>query len=356
MALRNTLRIICESRIGSPFTSTGPAEGENSNLTLWLRASSPINSATSITSSLKFTVSILYAFFNPSLPSTNPSHSRFDPEGIRVSNNGKYVFISDEYGPFVYQFLRSNGRLVKSFTLPSNLAVTNLQAHGSVEIFGNTSGRTTNKGMEGLAITPDGNTLVGIMQANLRQDSVGYLRIVKIDIGTGITHEYAYKLDDGSGVSEILAINSHEFLVDERDVKGLGDGSTAVVKKLYKIDLVGATEITTNTIGSGTPPVTKYASLDIVAKLTANSVGINAKFIPAKLEGIAFGPDIVIGGVTKHTLFVANDNDFLPVVTANSAATANPNKWFVFSFDDADLRGYVPQPIAPFPLDNYDRG
>ena len=33
------------------------------------------------------------------------------------------------------------------------------------EIPGNTSGRTDNKGMEGLAITPDGKTLVGILQA-----------------------------------------------------------------------------------------------------------------------------------------------------------------------------------------------
>lgn len=296
--------------------------------------------------------------FNPALPSTNPSHGRFDPEGVRVSNNGKYVFITDEYGPFVYQFLRSNGKLVKSFTLPSNLAVSNLQAQGNVEISGNTSGRVANKGMEGLAITPDGTTLVGIMQASLIQDVTKYLRIVTIDIAGGATHEYAYKLDDGSGVSEILAINNHAFLVDERDGKGLGDGSTAVVKKLYKIDLAGAAEITTSTIGSGTPLVTKTASpfLDIVAKLTASTVGINAKFIPAKLEGIAFGPDIVIGTTTKHTLFVANDNDFLPVVTANSVATANPNKWFVFSFDDGDLPGYVPQVIAPFPSDLNDRG
>jgi hypothetical protein len=39
--------------------------------------------------------------FNSALPSTNPGNARFDPEGVRVSNDGKSVFISDEYGPHV---------------------------------------------------------------------------------------------------------------------------------------------------------------------------------------------------------------------------------------------------------------
>src|SRR5262245_14274054 len=36
--------------------------------------------------------------------SGNPDNARFDPEGIRTSANGQSVFISDEYGPYVYQF------------------------------------------------------------------------------------------------------------------------------------------------------------------------------------------------------------------------------------------------------------
>jgi len=70
--------------------------------------------------------------------------------------------------------------------------------------------------MEGLAITPDGKTLVGIMQANLEQDNVNSLRIITIDSRTGRTNQYAYQLTDGSGVSEIPGINDHELLVDER--------------------------------------------------------------------------------------------------------------------------------------------
>jgi hypothetical protein len=61
------------------------------------------------------------------------------------------------------------------------------------------------------------------MQANLEQDKKGNLRIVTIAVHNGETHEYAYQLTDGSGVSEILAVNAHQFLVDERDGAGLGD-------------------------------------------------------------------------------------------------------------------------------------
>ena len=90
--------------------------------------------------------------------------------------------------------------------------------------------------MEGLAITPDGRTLVGAMQSPLAQDGGdvkgGVTRIVTIDIPTGKTREYAYKLDTGmkTTITEIVAINDHEFLVDERDSKGLADDSLAVVQ------------------------------------------------------------------------------------------------------------------------------
>src|SRR5258708_32034248 len=101
--------------------------------------------------------------------------------------------------------------------------------------------------MEGLAITPDGRMLAGIMQNALIQDAAEgatkLLRIVTIDIASGHTHQYAYLLTTGSGVSEIVALNDHEFLVDERDGKGRGDGSTAKVKQLFKIDLAGAVDI-----------------------------------------------------------------------------------------------------------------
>src|SRR5262249_28868246 len=150
---------------------------------------------------------------------------------------GLRVYISDEYGPYVYEFDRLTGARLRSFALPSSFFVTNLQSVGNNEISGNTSGRTANKGMEGLAITPDGRTLVGIMQNALIQArleggaAANLLRMVTIDIASGrVTHQYAYVLTAGTGVSEIVALNDHEFFVDERDGHGRANQDKAKVK------------------------------------------------------------------------------------------------------------------------------
>ena len=175
-----------------------------------------------------------------------------------MSRDGAHVFVSDEYGPYVYEFNRETGKRTRSFTLPDNLAINVLSLRKAVENgkdgngnLNNPVGRVTNKGMEGLAVTPNGKLLVGIMQANLEQDDTGNLRIVTIDTRTGEIHEYAYLLTDGSDVSEILAINDHQVLVEERDGKGMADTplltdkvSAAKVKKLYLIDLDGAQDVT----------------------------------------------------------------------------------------------------------------
>ena len=194
--------------------------------------------------------------------------------------------------------------------------------------------------MEGLAITPDGKTLVGIMQAELIQDKGKVVRIVTVDIATGATKEFGYKLTTGSGVSEIVAINDHQFLVDERDGKGLGDGTSAAVKSIFLIDIAGATEISSVAATSGsTPVVTKSGTpfIDLVAALKA--YGLTADQIPSKIEGMAFGEDVMLNGQTLHTLYVTNDNDFVPGV-------AGPNQFYVFGFQDSDLPGFVPQAIT----------
>ena len=85
--------------------------------------------------------------------------------------------------------------------------------------------------------------------------------------------------------------------------------------------------------------MSKTLFLDLVKVLNAN--GIESDQIPAKIEGTAFGQDVQVGEHLRHTLFIANDNDFL----SSYAGVDNPNKFFVFAFDDADLPGYQAQQI-----------
>ena len=287
--------------------------------------------------------------FNPNQNSGFAGDARLDSEGVRVSNDGTLVYISDEYGPYVYEFNRSTGQRLRSFKLPDHFFVSHLFPVGTDEIANNTSGRTANKGMEGLAITPDGKTLVGFMQAALIQDNLAggaaanLLRFVTIDIASGQwTHEYAYLLTDGSGVSEVVALNDHEFLVDERDGKGLGDGSNAKFKELFKIDINGAVDVSNmDGLTAAQNAVPKSLFLDIVQVLVAN--GMTKDQIPAKIEGVALGGDVTLNGNTVHTVWVANDNDFLQ--DYNGVTNSNPNQFFVFGYTDDDLNGstYVPQ-------------
>jgi hypothetical protein len=315
--------------------------------------------------------------FDPTRPSTNPRDARFDTESIRVSNDRRHVYISDEYGPYVYEFDRLSGERTNVFTLPAKFAITNLNAMGAVEISGNTAGRVTNKGMEGLAITPDGRTLVGAMQSPLLQDGGdvkgGVTRIITIDIRTGATKEYAYQLDTATKttISDILAINDHEFLVDERDSKGRADavGSKAGFKKLYIVDTQFAQDVSkiTGFTGPVSAPIaniapfalTKTLFLDVVNALTTDG-GFDPTQIPAKLEGITFGPDVTYVDattkqpVTKHTLFLGNDNDFLATLTPPVGTGDNPNQFFVFAFSDVDLPFYVPQRFHDADRDDHD--
>jgi DNA-binding beta-propeller fold protein YncE len=296
--------------------------------------------------------------FDPSRLSTDATNGRFDPEGVRVSNDGQHLYITDEYGPFVYQFNRHTGKRTRVFALPIEFAINKLSSQGDAEIANNRMGRVANKGMEGLAITPDGKTLVGIMQSPLAQDGGvdgRTTRIVSIDVDSGAVLQYAYPLTNiGTAakpkyptVSEIVAINDHEFLVDERDGKGLGDDSKAVYKKVYKIDLAGAAVINGVAGDAALAPyaVNKTLFIDVVQALSA--IGIAARDIPAKLEGMTFGPDLVVDGMTKHLLYISNDNDFLGTITdsGHPAGIDNPNMVMVFSIDAADLPNFQRQKI-----------
>ena len=282
--------------------------------------------------------------------STNPNNARLDPEGMRVSNDGKSVFVSDEYGPYVYQFDRATGERLRTFSLPNSFAIANLTPSVNTEISGNTAGRVTNKGMEGLAISPDGKTLFGFMQSPLIQDGGDggrYNRIVKIDIATGVVSQFAFDNRIGTknyNSSELLALNDHELLVLERDGKGLGDGSpgsNAAVKELIKINLTGATEVS-GIANLATPAGVAAAIvgtpfLDIKAAM--NAAGVSNAMVPSKLEGIAFGEDVTVNGKTMHTLYLSNDNDFLGDVLPNGGTTpvTYGNQFYVFAFEGSNL-------------------
>ncbi len=277
---------------------------------------------------------------------------RFDPEGIRVGPNGTF-FISDEYGPFVFEFDRL-GRLLRRIAIPSKFFIANPSSDPTTELLNNSSGRQANRGMEGLAISPDGRTLFGIMQNALLQDNglnpgttdrLGLNnRILQIDLVTGETREYVYKLDAinrGQGVSEILAINNQEFLVIERDNRSnLQSPPQAPTRKtIYKINLTGATDVSgiaslpAGALPTGVIPVSKTLFIDLldpVFNLTPT--------IAEKIEGLAWGEDLDDG---RHLLYVVSDNDLNPNLATQIYAFAIEPSLLNYQ------RQFLPFPIYP---------
>jgi hypothetical protein len=265
---------------------------------------------------------------------------RLDPEGVRVTPSGT-MFVSDEYGPYVYEF-GNDGKRLRALTLPSKFLIAHpADANGSELPPVNTSGRVSNRGMEGLALSPDGSKLYGLMQSPLLQD--GALdasnnkagtnnRMLEITLSTGATREFLYQMVDKKfGLNELLAINDHQFLVIERDANG---ETSAVFKKLFLIDISNATDISgvaslpTTGTPSGVTPVSKTLFLDLLA----SDYGLAGPSFPEKIEGITFGPDLPDG---RHTLVVTNDNDFI------TDSTGHPNNFYVFAIGTAALPGYV---------------
>lgn len=240
---------------------------------------------------------------------------RFDPEGLRQAKNG-HVFISDEYGPYVYEF-SADGKRIRDLQTPARFHIAHPSADPAEEATNNKSGRQPNAGMEALAMTPSGK-LLGGMQRPLIQDSAPGKtpsgkrkgvnnRLLSIDPASGEMHEYVYILDKPSyGVSEILAIDEQRFLVLERDGEG---GEQAACKKIYEIDLAGASDVSRQEkLPAGElPSDIRPAKKSLLVDLLEPRFGLKGSHCPEKIEGLAFGPNLPDG---RRLLVVAIDNDF----------------------------------------------
>jgi hypothetical protein len=253
----------------------------------------------------------------------------YDSEGLVALPDGSF-WVSDEYGPYITHFDRNGfeiGRLTPYKDSPDN-KFHKIIGYLPPEL----ADRLTNKGMEGLTITPDGRTLVGAMQSALQMPDLGstkaskvaVTRIITVDLHTFKTKQYLYVLDDpattGDANSEITALSNTKFLVDERD----GNFEPNAHKTLYEVDIKGATDVSGLTIDGKSPEafVGTDGTTAALAALTTAGVHVAAKqpylqvgTLVTQLDpsGKLFGHDKVEGVATTNggkTLYLSNDDDF----------------------------------------------
>jgi len=245
------------------------------------------------------------------LDNPETSNLAFDPEGMRKFSNGDWL-ITEEYGPRVCRF-SSKGILRSTWTLPEWM----LLAHGDNATDWE-MGTVPNRGLEGVAITPDGKHLVAAMQGPLAQDArvsenkrIGnFVRLIEFEIRntTSSSRQYVYTLEGTStGISEILAIDNNRFLVLERDSKF---GASAAHKKIFLIDKSKASDVSTipqlgaDKLADGIEPVAKTEFIDLIDP----KYGMSGEQTPEKPEGLTWGPKLADG---RRSLVVCFDNDFV---------------------------------------------
>jgi hypothetical protein len=261
-----------------------------------------------------------------------PSDHGLDSEGLVAMADGTF-WVSDEYGPFLIHFDAKGKELERlspfNGTLPRELSL-----------------RSPNQGMEGLTVTPDGSTLVGIMQSALATPGlegsakeVPLTRIVSVNLATKAMKEYLYPLanpqDTKVAVSEITALSDTEFLIDERD----GELQPGANKKIYIADISKATDVGPNATVPGATyradagglqvegkpietvvgvttdaaAIDKLKSLGITVASKTLKLDLGALLTELNNKGEFFGHDKIEGLATPDggkTLVIANDSDF----------------------------------------------
>lgn len=293
----------------------------------------------------------------PVLPAAYNGRIALDAEGIFVNPDGT-LWVSDEYGPYVWKF-SADGKLLSAVRPPEALIA---KRNGADSFASNNAGvgqnapspanpvtgRQNNQGLEGLSVSADGRTLFALLQSATRQDGGtggtgprANTRLLAYDLTTGtpvlkghyIVQLPAY-LDAGAtryaAQSEMLAINSTQFLVLARDGNGHGLANPqSNYRKILVYDISGATNLLGTAYEAATTPVapggvlvagitpaarTELIDLNDSTQLAKfglrNGAPDDANTLAEKWEALALVPALDAAYPNDYFLFVGNDNDF----------------------------------------------
>jgi hypothetical protein len=212
-----------------------------------------------------------------------------DPEGILRTADGHF-WITDEYATSILE-LDAKGHVLKRH-LPAGLEDIYRDGGVTYPVDGSLPAalqyRKANRGLEDLALLPDGKTIVAALQSSIvvpvQKDRI-ITELLTFDTKTGKTlHEFPYQFDDPSTfgdrgrklkISALAPVDANHVLVQER---------TDDQSRYYLVELDPADDLITGAD----------------KKLVVNLAGVDG--VPGKIEGVWIK--------TPDTLVLINDNDF----------------------------------------------
>ncbi len=178
----------------------------------------------------------------------------------------------------------------------------------------------SSRGFEGMAFSPDRNTLYPLLEGAVEGDASDALRIYKFDATTsqytGLVGFYQTSVP-GHAIGDFTPINDSEFLVIERDGK---QGEEAEFKKIFKVDI-------SNIDQDGYVQKEEVVDLlDIQDPNDLNNDGETTFDFPfVTIE------DVLV--IDENTILVANDNNY-PFSTGRSEGIDN-NEVILLELDKA---------------------
>ncbi|MBX9740835.1 MAG: esterase-like activity of phytase family protein [Beijerinckiaceae bacterium] len=295
----------------------------------------------------------------PALPASKDGKISLDAEAIVRMPDGSF-FVSDEYGPAIYRF-SSDGRLLAATRPPEafspvrkgdlNFSSNNPGPDAKAPVPAHPErGRQNNQGFEGMALTPDGQSLVVILQSATRQDGGDapatrrFTRALVYDVSDiarlTLVREHVVPLPAFTGAdgkplvaaqSELVALGDDMFLLLSRDSNnGHGmKGATSRYRGIDLLDLRGATNIA-GTDFDLARPVAPKGVLDAAVKPAAlipfidmnddadlsrfglrNGAPNDRDNLSEKWEAMSLVSVMDEAAPDDYFLLVANDNDFL---------------------------------------------
>jgi hypothetical protein len=275
-----------------------------------------------------------------------------DLEGIVIDPGNASFWMVDEYRPAIYHFDPA-GMLIERF-VPQGTAAAAGAAPGSFGIEALPAilaQRRQNRGFE--AVAWDNGRLYAFVQSPIRNPvSLGNaaltamrnIRIVEFDPATRQTRQFVYIMDNADlgpepntradKIGDAVSLGNGEFLVVERDDDSLpGDALSAIEKKVYRFNLVGATDV--SALGGLIGATGKTVDQLTIAEMVANNIRPVQKVLHVDLTQAGYNRVQKVEGlaaIDPWTIAVINDNDFTV-----ASITVHPDGTFT--------RNYLPERI-----------